>query len=150
MGLRITAASAAAGDQAPPPATLPGLGELIWILGPVSPGSQIAASRPQWRFASAPGEVCRIEFTVGNHQAAATYLTIASTPLIGPAGIDWRPELDAGPARLLILPGRFVHAEMAMRVPNDLEPGTYRGALTALEVGGDLPVIEITVGESPQ
>lgn len=145
MGLRITAVSGDDVHPAPHPDPVYGLKDLIWILGPVSPGSEITTPRPTWKLAAAHDELCLVPFSVGNHQAAAAYLTLTVTPLAGPGSIIWRPELSTGPARLLVLPGRFMPGELAFRIPGDLAPGTYRGALTALEMSGVLPRIELLV-----
>jgi hypothetical protein len=56
-------------------------------------------------------------------------VTPALGQLVAPSGVTWMPAVDATPPSLLVAPEQVVQLALAVAVPSELPPDTYRGLL---------------------
>jgi hypothetical protein len=118
------------------------LRRLQGALGPASPGTVLLADKAaDLKADGVPGGKVELQLELENLQRVHCVVTPQLTPLVGEAGTTWFPAADLG-AGFRILPPGDVHAfVLALDVPPELPPDTYRGALVLVGFSqGALPV----------
>jgi hypothetical protein len=97
---------------------------------PAAPGTVLhPEDGVELRGAGRPGDVVTLELEVENRQRVHSMVTPRLEPLVEASGATWFPELDPGPGSELVPPGEVRPLALPVRLPADLPPGTYRGAL---------------------
>ena len=97
---------------------------------PAAPGTVLVPDGSVVLQASgAPGGAVSLEVEVENRQRVHCVVTPALTPLVDASGTTWFPAAEPSPASTLVAPGEVKKLSLAVELPADLPPGTYRGAL---------------------
>jgi hypothetical protein len=97
---------------------------------PAAPGTVLRPDGAvELRGAGRPGEIVMLTLEVENRQRVHSMVTPLLEPLVEASGVTWFPELDPGPGSELVPPGEVRPLALPVRVPSELPPGTYRGAL---------------------
>ena len=79
--------------------------------------------------AGVPGHSLELSLEVENRQRVHCMITPLLGVLVDAAGVTWSPDAAAVPPSRLVGPGEEARLELAVAVPAELPPGTYRGAL---------------------
>ena len=110
--------------------TLRYLRRISGALGPAAPGTVVVpdAGAPLSVTAS-PGERATLTLELENLQRVHCVVTPQLSPLVSDAGATWFPATEPPSAMRLVAPGETVTLEIGLRLPADLPPATYRGAL---------------------
>jgi hypothetical protein len=97
---------------------------------PAAPGTVVHPNEAGELHASGhPGDVVTLDLEVENRQRVHSMVTPLIEPLVDASGVTWFPELEPPPGSHLVPPGEVRQLVMPVRVPAELPPGTYRGAL---------------------
>ena len=97
---------------------------------PASPGTVVMPDGDETLKATAtPGGSATLELEVENRQRVHCMVTPALGQLVAPSGVTWMPSVDASPPSLLVAPEQVVALSLAVAVPPELPPDTYRGML---------------------
>ncbi len=76
-----------------------------------------------------PGGTVSLELEVLNRQRVHCIVTPMLEPLVDASGVTWFPEVDPPPGSTLVPPGETRSLALTLRLPSELPPATYRGAL---------------------
>jgi hypothetical protein len=118
---------------------------------PAAPGTVLVPDGSVVLQASgSPGASVSLDVDVENRQRVHCVVTPAVTPLVDAGGVTWFPATESSPASTLIAPGEVKTLSVALQLPADLQPGTYRGALLlqGFREGG-VPVSVTVAGPGP-
>jgi hypothetical protein len=97
---------------------------------PAAPGTVLRADDGlELRGAGRPGELVTLELEIENRQRVHSMVTPRLESLVEASGVTWFPELEPALGSELVPPGEVRPLALPVRVPADLPPGTYRGAL---------------------
>lgn len=110
--------------------TLRYLRRLQGTFGPAAPGTVVLPSGDLELAASGmPGGAAELRLEVENLQRVHCVLTPLLSPLVSPPGATWFPEVEPAPGSRLLAPGESETLVLALRIPAELPPERYRGAL---------------------
>ena len=79
--------------------------------------------------AGSPGSTVVLRLEIENRQRVHCVVTPMIAPLVNGDGVTWFPSTDARPPSTLLAPGQMRTLEVAVPLPAELPPATYRGAL---------------------
>ncbi|MDQ3670212.1 MAG: hypothetical protein M3377_08055 [Actinomycetota bacterium] len=77
----------------------------------------------------AVGSTVHLELEVVNRQRVHCIVTPMLETLVDASGVTWFPEVDPAVGSTLVPPNESRPLALSLRLPGDLPPGTYRGAL---------------------
>lgn len=122
------------------------LHDLVWSIGPVAPGSAIAAQGIAATVGKSGGTAV-VDVEVVNEQQAAVAAVFQPGVMRSDDGHVWYPRVVARSTSLFpALESRRLTIEIA--VPSTLPPSSYRGTLGVLAIGGHLALeVEVVDGE---
>ena len=110
--------------------TISYLRRLQGAAAPSSPGTVVMPDGAETLQASArPGGTAMLELEVENRQRVHCMVTPALGQLVAASGVTWMPAAEATPPSLLVAPEQVVALPIAVAVPPELPPDTYRGML---------------------
>ena len=79
--------------------------------------------------AGSPGSTVVLRLEIENRQRVHCVVTPMIAPLVNSDGVTWFPSTEARPPSTLLAPGQVRTLEVAVPLPAELPPATYRGAL---------------------
>jgi hypothetical protein len=110
--------------------TIAYLRRLQGAAAPASPGTVVMPDGDETLAGNAaPGGSAALELEVENRQRVHCMVTPALGQLVAPSGVTWMPAVEASPPSLLIAPEEVAGLSLAVAVPPELPPDTYRGML---------------------
>ena len=110
--------------------TIAYLRRLQGAAAPAAPGTVVMPDGEGTLQASAqPGGTAALELEIENRQRVHCMVTPALGQLVAPSGVTWMPAVEATPPSLLVAPEQVVKLALAVAVPAELPPDTYRGML---------------------
>jgi hypothetical protein len=110
--------------------TISYLRRLQGAAAPASPGTVVMPDGDGTLQAAAqPGGSAVLELEIENRQRVHCMVTPALGQLVAPSGVTWMPAAEAKPPSLLVAPEQVVKVAVAVAVPPELPPDTYRGML---------------------
>jgi hypothetical protein len=110
--------------------TISYLRRLQGAAAPASPGTVVMPDGDGTLHATAkPGGSAALELEIENRQRVHCMVTPALGQLVAPSGVTWMPAVEAAPPSLLVAPEQVVALALAVTVPTELPPDTYRGLL---------------------
>jgi hypothetical protein len=110
--------------------TLRYLRRLQGALGPAVPGTVVVPEGPERLHAEGPpGGRVEMTLNIENRQRVHSMTSAMLSPLVGSGGATWFPEVELTPPSLLVAPGEVGTLAIAIRLPAELPPDTYRGSL---------------------
>lgn len=110
--------------------TLRYLRRLQGAAAPASPGTVLVPEGSVGLSASgAPGTSVELRLEVENRQRVHCAVTPMLSPQVGASGVTWFPEAELSPVSMLLAPQEVATLSIKLRLPNEIPPGTYRGAL---------------------
>jgi hypothetical protein len=130
--------------------TISYLRRLQGAAAPAAPGTVVMPDADGTLDAAAqPGGSAVLELEVENRQRVHCMVTPVLGQLVAASGVTWMPAAEATPPSLLVAPEQVVKLAVALAVPPELPPDTYRGSLVlqGFRQGG-VPVA-VTVEAAP-
>lgn len=110
--------------------TISYLRRLQGAAAPASPGTVVMPDGDSTLHATAkPGGSAKLELEIENRQRVHCMVTPALGQLGAASGVTWMPAAEASPPSLLVAPEQVVSLAVAVAVPPELPPDTYRGML---------------------
>src|SRR4051794_32534753 len=110
--------------------TISYLRRLQGAAAPASPGTVVMPDGDGTLEAAAkPGGAAALELEIENRQRVHCMVTPALGQLVAPSGVTWMPAAEVTPPSLLVAPEQVVKLAVAVAVPQELPPDTYRGML---------------------
>jgi hypothetical protein len=110
--------------------TISYLRRLQGAAAPASPGTVVMPDGDETLQATAkPGGSATLELEVENRQRVHCMVTPALGQLVAASGVTWMPAAQSSPPSLLVAPEQVVAVALAVAVPPELPPDTYRGML---------------------
>jgi len=110
--------------------TISYLRRLQGAAAPASPGTVVMPDgEGTLQATSQPGGTAALELEVENRQRVHCMVTPALGQLVAPSGVTWMPAVEATPPSSLVAPEQVVKLALAVAVPAELPPDTYRGML---------------------
>jgi hypothetical protein len=110
--------------------TISYLRRLQGAAAPASPGTVVMPDGDSTLHATAtPGGSAKLELEIENRQRVHCMVTPALGQLGAASGVTWMPAAEASPPSLLVGPEQVVAIAVAVAVPPELPPDTYRGML---------------------
>jgi hypothetical protein len=110
--------------------TIAYLRRLQGAAAPASPGTVVMPDGDETLKGTAkPGGSAELELEVENRQRVHCMVTPALGQLVAPSGVTWMPSMQATPPSLLVAPEQVAGLSLAVAVPAELPPDTYRGML---------------------
>jgi hypothetical protein len=110
--------------------TIAYLRRLQGAAAPASPGTVVMPDGDETLQAAAkPGGSATLELEVENRQRVHCMVTPALGQLVAASGVTWMPSVVASPPSLLVAPEQVAGLSLAVTVPPELPPDTYRGML---------------------
>jgi hypothetical protein len=110
--------------------TISYLRRLQGAAAPASPGTVVMPDGDEAVQATAqPGGSAQLELEIENRQRVHCMVTPALGQLVAPSGVTWMPAAESTPPSLLVAPEQVATIALAVAVPQELPPDTYRGAL---------------------
>jgi hypothetical protein len=96
---------------------------------PAAPGTVLRHDEAnEVKATGAPGGSAALRLELENRQRVHSIVTPLLEPLVAD-GITWFPAVEPPPGSTLVPPGETRPVALAVQIPGDLPPGTYRGAL---------------------
>jgi hypothetical protein len=106
------------------------LRDLQSVLGPAVPGTVVRPRTDLELSASGTsGDTAELRLVLENLQRVHCLLSVALTPLVCADGTVWYPETVPALVSRLLGPDEQQEIAIVLRLPPELPPGTYRGAL---------------------
>lgn len=120
---------------------------------PAAPGTVLSpAAGVVLEASGAAGSTVVLRLEIENRQRVHCVVTPLLAPLVDAAGTTWFPAAEPSPGSTLLAPGQARALEVAVTVPPELQPGTYRGALLlqGFRDGGVPVAIEVAAPAAPR
>ena len=129
--------------------TIAYLRRLQGAAAPAAPGTVVMPDGEGVLQATAtPGGTAALEFEIENRQRVHCMVTPALGQLVAPSGVTWMPAVEATPPSLLVAPEQVVKLALAVAVPAELPPDTYRGMLVLQGFRQNGIPVAVTVGST--
>jgi hypothetical protein len=110
--------------------TISYLRRLQGAAAPASPGTVVMPDGDgTLQAATKPGGSAALELEIENRQRVHCMVTPALGQLVAASGVTWMPAAEATPPSLLVAPEQVATIALAVAVPPELPPDTYRGML---------------------
>jgi hypothetical protein len=133
--------------------TLTYLRRLQGAAAPAAPGTVLVPEGgAQLTASGTPGSAVTLALEIENRQRVHTVVTPMLGPLVSAEGVTWFPAADPSPPSTLVAPGQVRALSLAVTLPAEIRPGTYRGALVlqGFGDGGVSVAIEVPAPEAPK
>lgn len=133
--------------------TLTYLRRLQGAAAPASPGTVLVPEAGRQLTATGvPGATVELALEIENRQRVHTVVTPMLGPLVSADGVTWFPAAEPSPPSTLVAPGQVRELSLAVTLPAEIRPGTYRGALVlqGFGDGGVAVAIEVPAPARPK
>jgi hypothetical protein len=113
---------------------------------PAAPGTVLVPhDEARIAAAGAPGSTVELRLEVENRQRVHCVVTPMLGPLVSADGVTWVPAGEPAQSSTLVPPGSVRTLQLAVPVPAELPPATYRGALLLQGFGDGGVAVSIEV-----
>jgi len=110
--------------------TLRYLRRLQGAAAPATPSTVLLPGQSiELRASGAPNSAVVLKLEIENRQRMHCLVTPMLSPLVAASGVTWFPESEPSSASLLLAPEEVAPLSIELRLPTDLPPDVYRGAL---------------------
>ena len=116
---------------------------------PRAPGTIVQPNGARLTGSAAAGGSVTLHAEIENRQRVHTPVSPAVTPLVSDDGRTWYPVAELEPVAMLIGPDETSELSITLQLPDELAPGTFRGALVLQGFLVEGVPLEITVIAPP-
>jgi hypothetical protein len=110
--------------------TLRYLRRLQGASAPATPSTVLLPGQSiELRASGSPNSAVVLTLEIENRQRMHCLVTPMLSPLVAASGVTWFPESEPSPASLLLAPEEIAPLSIELRLPTNLPPDVYRGAL---------------------
>jgi hypothetical protein len=110
---------------------------------PATPSTVVRAASDRQPARCSAGDSITLNERLENRQRVHAIVTAALTPLVSADGTTWFAHSE--PVTLIVPPADRLDLELPLKVPAELPPGTYRGALVLAGLEGAAVPIAVEV-----